>query len=370
MAMKLLLHDNIASHYRSAIFQLIDTELGCDFCFGDKVDDIKKMDYSLLSHKVTELHNVFFPHGYWQRGMLRMLSADYDTYIINGEPRCVSSWLFLLFRKLFYRHKKVYFWAHGMLGKENGLKRAIARFRYGLIDGVFIYNERSCRIMSDNGIPPTKLHPIYNSLDYDAQLPLRNSMKTSDLYKEHFGNDNPVLVFIGRLTAVKKLNLAIEAVACMKQQSQLVNLTFVGDGTERSRLENLVNQLGIKEQVWFYGACYDERTNAELIYNADLCVSPGNIGLTAIHVLMFGCPAITNDDFNHQMPEFEAIHDGATGAFFKKDDSASLAESISKWISLHKDDRENVRKACYDEIDSKWNPHHQIKIFKEVLGVK
>lgn len=368
--MKLLLHDNIASHYRTAIFQLMDRELGCDFCFGDKVDDIKKMDYSFLSHHVTELHNVFFPRGYWQKGMLRMLRADYDTYIMNGEPRCVSSWLFLLIRKLFYRRKKVYFWAHGMLGKESGLKKAIARFRYGLIDGAFVYNERSCRIMSENGIPSAKLHPIYNSLDYDAQLPLRKSMKSSEIYKEHFGNNIPVLIFIGRLTAVKKLNLVIEAVSHLKQQGLLANLVFVGDGTERGSLESLVEQLGVKDQVWFYGACYDERTNAELIYNSDLCISPGNIGLTAIHVLMFGCPAITNDDFNHQMPEFEAIHDGITGTFFKADNSESLAESIKKWLANHNNDRDKVRRACYDEIDSKWNPHHQIKIFKEVLGVK
>ena len=55
------------------------------------------------------------------------------------------------------------------------------------------------------------------------------------------------------------------------------------------------------------GECYSEETNAKLIYNADLCVAPGNIGLTAIHVMMFGCPAITHNDFKWQMPEFEAI---------------------------------------------------------------
>ena len=41
--MKLLLQNNIASHYRAAIYQLIDKELGCDFCFGDKFDGIKKL---------------------------------------------------------------------------------------------------------------------------------------------------------------------------------------------------------------------------------------------------------------------------------------------------------------------------------------
>lgn len=367
--MRILLHDNIASHYRTAIFKLMDEELNCEFCFGDRVEDIKKMDYSLLNHKVTELHNVFFPHGYWQKGMLRMLKENYDVYIMNGEPRCVSSWLFIIMRKLFYPHKRVYFWAHGMIGKESSLKKTIARFRYNLIDGAFIYNERSCRIMADNGIPSGKLHTIYNSLDYDTQLSIRHNLVQSNLYVDHFGNNNPVLIFIGRLTAVKKLDMVVDAIGKLKEQGELLNLTFVGDGTERCKLEELVALKGLKNQVWFYGACYDEFKNAELIYNADLCVSPGNIGLTAIHSLMFGCPAITNDDFNHQMPEFETINDGVTGTFFKKGNAASLSESISIWFSSHRDNREEVRQACYSVIDNKWNPHNQIKIFKEVLGL-
>ena len=188
------------------------------------------------------------------------------------------------------------------------------------------------------------------------------------MYQEHFGNENRNVVFIGRLTSVKRFDLLIDAVALLKRRGEQVNVTFVGDGAERQNMEKRVDELGIREQVWFYGACYDERKNAELIYNADVCVSPGNIGLTAMHVLMFGCPAITNDDFDHQMPEFEAIQEGRSGAFFRAGDSASLADVMSRWFATHSEDREDVRKACYDVIDSKWNPHNQIRILKEVLG--
>lgn len=58
--------------------------------------------------------------------------------------------------------------------------------------------------------------------------------------------------------------------------------------------------------------------NAELIYNADLCVAPGNIGLTAMHAMMFGCPCISHNDFSWQMPEFEAIVPYKTGNFLKE----------------------------------------------------
>lgn len=366
--MKLLQHDNMAPHYRSAMYQLMDKEIGCDFCFGDKVGDIKKMDYSVLNGKVTELHNVFFPHGYYQRGMMKMLSSDYDTYIICAEPRCLTTWTFLLCRKLFYPNKRVYTWGHGMLGKEGWLKQLAYKAIYGMLTGAFVYNERSTKIMIDRGIPASKLRTIYNSLDYDAQLHIRQSIKPTPLYQEHFSNENFNIVFIGRLTKVKRFDLLIDAISQLSKQGLKLNVTFIGDGSERDNMERRVEELGLKEQVWFYGACYDEDKNAELIYNADLCVSPGNIGLTSMHVLMFGCPAITNDDFNHQMPEFEAIQEDITGGFFKAGDSSSLAERIKRWFDIHKDDREQVRQNCYKIMDTKWNPHYQIKVIKDFLN--
>ena len=367
--MRILLQDNIGSHYRSAIYQLLDRELGCDFCFGDRWDDIKKMDYSVLSHEVTELHNVFFRYGYYQKGMMRLLKKTYDTYIVVGEIRCISTWFFLILRKAFYPRKRVFLWAHGMLGKENTIKRWIIRFFYALADGAFIYNERSCHIMAQSGIPADKLIPIYNSLDYEKQLALRQSLQESPLYENHFGNNNKNIVFIGRLTAVKRFDILLNAVAKLREQNYYVNVTFVGDGVERGKMESMANSLGISDQIWFYGASYDEACNAELIYNADLCVSPGNIGLTAMHVLMFGCPAITNDDFNHQMPEFEAIRDGITGCFFKAGDCRSLAERILHWLTVKEGYRDEVRSECYKVIDTKWNPYNQIRIIKQTLGI-
>lgn len=365
--MKLLAIYNIAAHYRASIYQLMDRELDCDIVAGDRVADIKKMDYSLLRHKVVEVHNLITPHFEFQQGVLRYLRQDYDTYILYSSPRCLSSWLFLIGCKLFYPNKRVFGWTHGMLGKEGRIKQMITKCLFRMLSGAFIYNERSTKLMIERGIPASKLHPIYNSLNYDSQILIRSSLQMSRLYQDHFGNENKNIIFIGRLTEVKRLDLLLNSVSELKNRDEIVNVTLIGDGEERTNLERMVDSLGISEQVWFYGACYDEQTNAELIYNADICVSPGNIGLTAIHVMMFGCPAITNDDLNHQMPEFEAIKEGRTGRFFMKDNSISLADAIREWFSLHEADREQIRNECYEEIDTKWNPHNQIRIFKEVL---
>ena len=99
-------------------------------------------------------------------------------------------------------------------------------------------------------------------------------------------------------------------------------------GETKEDLETLTRNLGLEDSVWFFGPCYDEQELGDMIYNADLCISPGNVGLTAMHTMVFGTPVLTHNDYPHQMPEFEAIQDEKTGTFFKAGDSASLADSI------------------------------------------
>lgn len=364
--MRLLLICNTAPHYRSAIFQMMDRELGCDFVFGDKVLDIKKMDYSTLTHKVTEVHNLKLKSFYYQKGVLRFLHPDYDKYIITGDARCLSTWMFLV-SSLFHPRKKVYLWSHGWLKKKKGIDKLISKLFFGLANGAFIYNNRSRLLMTEGGIKASKLFTVYNSLDYDTQLAIRSDLHDSDVYLDHFGNKNKTIVFIGRLTEVKRLDLLLEAVALLRNQGSYYNVVLVGNGECRDFLVEKADELGLQNTVWFYGASYDEKKNAELLYNADLCVSPGNIGLTAIHSMMFGCPCITNDDFDRQMPEFEAVQDGVTGAFFKSGEANALADAIELWFNLHKNDRDKVRKNCYNEVDNRWNLHRQIEIMKKLL---
>ena len=118
---------------------------------------------------------------------------------------------------------------------------------------------------------------------------------------------------------------------------------------------------------WFFGQTYDELTISNLIYNATVCVSPGNVGLTAIHSMVYGTPVITHNDFPSQMPEFEAVIAGKTGDFFIKDNEEDLGRVIKKWTSPNVD-REEVRKECYRIIDERYNPIFQISVFKKVLN--
>ena len=356
--------------YREPIHRLMEKEFDCDWYFGDDEGGIKCYDTSLYNHCTILPVRHLFSSLYYAKGELRLLfRKDYHTYLMLNSTHNVSVWFFALIKRLFFRKKRLYYWCHGWYGKESFLERVIKKFLFKAADGIFTYGDYARNLMIREGIDGSKIYPIHNSLDHKRQVELRNCGLASDVYKQHFQKNYPVLIFIGRLTAVKQLDMIIQAMAILKKQGHNYNLVFVGDGTEREKLESLIKQERLREQVWFYGACYDEAINAKLIYNADLCVAPGNIGLTAMHSLVFGTPAITHNSFEWQMPEFEAIKEEKTGAFFERGNVESLAIAIQNWFNTHSD-REKTRKECYREIDENWTPEYQIEILKNHLVQK
>lgn len=363
---KLCLIFNTAPLYRESIYMAIDKEYDCEWYFGEKLGDIQEMDYSMLKSvtRYTSIGNQ--SKFYWKKGLLSLLfKKEFKTFFMLAESRSLTDYLFFGLSRLF--KKKVYVWSHGWYGKESRLEAVLKKWQFNHVDGIFVYSNYGRGLMIEQGIPADKIFTIHNSLHYDQQKELRDKIIPSDIYKNHFQNDNPTVIFIGRLTKVKKLDMITNALCSLKNKGESYNLVLVGDGTERSNLERVVENKGLKENVWFYGACYDEKQNAELIYNADLCVSPGNVGLTAIHALTFGCPVITHNCFKWQMPEFEAIQAGVTGDFFEMDDIDSLTNTISKWFVEKSDKRDDVRKACFNEIDTQWNPYFQMEVIKKKL---
>ena len=323
MKYKICLIYNYAQHYRSNIFTLMDKELNIDFVFGDSYLDVKKMDYSLLSNFKKEVHNkTLLKPIYYQQDTLKLLLEDYKYYIVLGESICLSTWLILIFSKLF--NKKIYLWSHGWYGKESKVRSILKKVFFSLADGVFLYGGYAKKLMLAKGFKNNKLHVIYNSLNYDEQIFYRNNLLPSNTYSDFFQNKCFNLIFVGRLTKVKKLDLLLQAVSGLNKVNKKFNLTLIGEGDELVNLKNLSVDLNIRGDVWFHGASYDEKELSQLIYDADLCVSPGNVGLTAMHCMTYGTPVMTHNNFPFQMPEFEAVVEGETGGFFDYDNLDSL----------------------------------------------
>jgi glycosyltransferase involved in cell wall biosynthesis len=359
---------NLAPHYNESIYKELDREFDCQFFIGDSAENtIKLMDYDSLKGFKKRLNNIrVFGHFYYQKGVvMEFLRSNSKLFIITGEPYCLSTW-FVLFLSIL-SNKKTILWTHGWYGDESLMKKSVKKIFFKMANRVFLYGNYALELMVKDKFSRDNLICVYNSIDYDKQSIVRQQLNENSIFNDHFKNTYPTIIYVGRIQKVKRLDLLIGAVNELKITGQNCNLVIVGSDNENLDLNNLVHKLGLQSQVWFYGPCFDETTLGQLFFNSRVCVSPGNVGLTAIHSMGYGTPVITHNNFVEQMPEFEVIEEGVNGSFFIQNDILDLVSKIKFWINMDEDNRIRSRDNCVRAIESNYTSKAQIQIIKKAI---
>jgi len=94
-----------------------------------------------------------------------------------------------------------------------------------------------------HGFPEDRIVSIPNGVDASRFKPL--------LSREH---SRKKIVYAGSLTATKGVDVLIDAFAGLHQEHALLRLDIFGDGPLRERLQEKAAQLGLSEEIRFYGA--------------------------------------------------------------------------------------------------------------------
>ena len=103
---------------------------------------------------------------------------------------------------------------------------------------------------------------------------------------------------VSRLTAQKRVHLALEALAGLHGRDLRLPLTIVGDGPERSALEARAQHLGLGPSVRFTGMVPPAEVGRRLA-EMDLMLFPARaegFGLTAVEALATGVPVVACTD--------------------------------------------------------------------------
>ena len=365
---------NIFPHYRKptwkAMLESEDFDLTI-FCSKNNPLGIKEIKDTETEHWIKTKRIVknkgfwlFNRILFWQTSILSHCAFDsYNSIILLGEMNIVSNWIGAIIAKI--RSKKVIFWSHGLYGNEGFIKNLFRLTFYRLADYHLTYEKRGRELLIEKGFNAKKIKVIYNSLDFNGQTEIYNNIKNVRDNPFDFFADNtlPVLLFSGRLTKLKKIDLLIDAFLKLNLEESVCNLLIIGDGPEKNNLIKKSDS-GIKNaSIFFYGSCYDESKLGSLFYYSICTVSPGNIGLTGIHSFSYGTPVITHNNYKHQMPEVESIVEGVNGFFFKEDDIESLIEAIVKVLNSKTDFKPN----CREVIEKYYNPEYQIKVLSDLF---
>ena len=311
----------------------------------------------------------FFGRIIWQSRIIReCFLASFNQAIFLGDMNILSTWIGLLICKL--RNKKTILWTHGFYGNEGYIKRYLRILFYSIGNKYLVYEQRGKKLMVNAGFDESKIFVIYNSLDYDLQKDYFKNYQKKNIKREltFFVNKKlKTIIFLGRLTSVKKIDLLIKSLKKLNSKIIKFNLLIIGDGPEKSALKK-ISKKGLKKGwIYFYGKTYEESELSKLIYSSDLMVSPGNTGLNAVHALSYGTPVGTHNNFNKQMPEAAVIEDQITGFFFDENDSNNLSFKIKQWFSKYNNKRTKAQRRRI--IDEKYNPEYQFKIILEALDI-
>jgi len=168
--------------------------------------------------------------------------------------------------------------------------RLIAELKYDLAATccdwiVGICDATTSNLKSLHTVPSRKIVRVYN-----GTAPLQRTAKELWPAKTGFS-----LVYVGRLEPVKNHQLLLNAFRVALQSMPGLRLWMVGDGSERKALENLASELGISEQVTFWGQQLDV---APFFSAADAFIMSSKsegLPMSLLQAFSVGLPTIVTD---------------------------------------------------------------------------
>lgn len=359
-------------HYRKPVFAALSrlSEFFEYIFFADEVATDRTIrteklgaNFNMRSAPVIERRGLV-----WQSGLFRIaMGSEFDVLIFLGNPYYVSTWIYAILGRIF--GKRVYFWTHGWLSRDAFFKRLLRNSFYKIPHGLLLYGDRAKSMGLDYGFRHDKLHVIYNSLDYPTQSAVRHSLEMSidprTALPVSLRQYSMYAACIARLTPQCKFEMAIDALAVLRDtEGMSFPLVLIGDGPVKQALERHASEKGV--EVIFLGELYGEDQIGPILYNARMVISPGKVGLTAMHSLAYGTPVITHGDFNQQGPEFEAISEGVNGSFFCADSVEDLARKIQFWSVRERTLGE--RHACYGIVEDRYTPIKQLELIEAAIS--
>lgn len=196
-------------------------------------------------------------------------------------------------------------------------------------DHVLAITDGVRRELVAGGVDPARVSLLPNAVDPDEFQPrpkdgaLMSALGLSD--------DDFVLVYVGSLTVYEGLDDLIVALSVMRREGQPAKLVLAGAGEREKSLRELVERLGMTEQVLFAGPVPPEETcrylslaDAVALPRKRFKVSEVVAPLKPYEAMSMARPVIVSD----LAALTEIVADGETGLVCRPDDPEDLARVL------------------------------------------
>lgn len=291
----------------------------------------------------------------WQRGVKAVPIRSGDVVVVSGGPRCLSNLALLLRARL--RGATTVWWGHYWSATSRSWRFGLRLLLMRLSDVVLFYtDEEAGEYLARARFRPQPAFALNNGIALDDV-----HLRRVEYRAEERGR---TLLFIGRLTEKSKLPLLLRSLADRIVDD--VCLEVVGSGKGEESLRNYAECLGLASRVVWHGAITEESRIAEVANRCALFVYPGAVGLSLIHTMAYGLPAILHDDRRRHMPEIVAFENEVTGLCFRVNDGHDLAKQINR--ALENPARLNVwSKTGRERVDCLYNTAAMARRFLAML---
>jgi len=193
---------------------------------------------------------------------------------------------------------------------------------YSQIDLLYVNSEYYRRCWIDRGIDPAKIKILPRGLDTALYHPTKRTEKV----RKSFGaiNGEPVLLYVGRISKEKDLDVLVSAFHKLKQRHPQAKLVLVGDGPYLKDLKKAL------PEARFTGYL----TGADLagaFASADIFAFPSTtdtFGNVVLEAMASGLPCVVSDTGGPR----ELVREGETGFVTRSLDADSFGQALLRLV--------------------------------------
>lgn len=231
----------------------------------------------------------------------------------------------------------------GVLDPRGGLGARLRRRLLMMADGYQATSSRIGRMLEDRGFARDKIHLIPNAVDTER---FRQQPRDGARRRELAGDARRVGIYVGRLEAVKGLDLLLRAWADVFAGNREGVLLLVGHGTERDALQRQAQALGIADLVRFLGPSDQVEQYLCLADFALLTSMYEGLSNTMLECMAAGLPMVGSlvsgtEDF---------VLGGRTGWPFTPGDQAGLAECLRQVAACDEAELQRLGRQASEDV--------------------
>ena len=235
------------------------------------------------------------------------------------------------------RGLKVVYTAHGFhfykgAPKKNWIlyypvEKMLSRFT----DVLILINDEDYNLALNKGFNAEKIEHVRGvGVNFDKFIPQTSELKQSLRKKHSYLEEDFILVYVGELRHRKNQELLINAIQKTKNKIPNLKLLLVGDGELYSKYKDLIEDLGLEENVELLGYRKDV---PELMLLSDVAVSSATqegLPVNVMEAMATGLPVVVSNCRGNR----DLVFDGENGFIFEIDDIDKIKDAL---IELYND---------------------------------